>query len=140
MKNTFYWKIANLNFTQSNYCTMIIKMVKFQRNRMCRKFHIRIQFFVHSKSLLLVLITMTGSSVTWNTIGWKIREKLDFTRRVIVQLRFVCLIHSLHSCRFLFQSWPKRYLKVNLNYSQNEVESKRVDFKSSALINVIYNL
>ena len=77
---------------------MNIKMVKFQRNRIRGKFHIRIQFFVHSKSLLFVLITMTGSTIARSTISLKIRGKLDFTRRVIVQLRFVCLIHSLHSC------------------------------------------
>ena len=98
LKNTFYWTIANLNLTQSKYCTMIIKIVNFQQNRMCGKFHIRIQFFVHSKSLLFVLIMMTGSSIAWSIIGWKIWGKLDFTRWVIVQLRFVCLIHSLHSC------------------------------------------
>ena len=63
LNNTFCWTIANLNFTQSKYCTIIFKMVKFQRNRMCGKFHIRIQFFVHSKSLLFVLITMTGSTI-----------------------------------------------------------------------------
>ena len=77
LKNTFYWTIANLNFTQSKYCAMIIEMVKFQRNRICGKFHIRIQFFGHSESLLFVLFTMTGSSITWSTIGWKIRKKLD---------------------------------------------------------------
>ena len=48
LKNTFYWTIANLNLTQSKYCAMIIKIVNFQQNRMCGKFHIRIQFFVHS--------------------------------------------------------------------------------------------
>ena len=63
LKNTLYWTIANLNFTQSKHCTIIIKIVKFQRNRMCGKFHIRIQFFVHSKSLLFILISMTGSSI-----------------------------------------------------------------------------
>ena len=35
-----FWTIANLYFTQSKYCTMIIKMVKFQLNHICGKFHI----------------------------------------------------------------------------------------------------
>ena len=36
---------------------------KAKTRRQNGKFHIRIQFFVHSKSLLFVLITMTGSSI-----------------------------------------------------------------------------
>ena len=49
---------GDINFTQSKYGRMIIKMAKFQRNRMCGKFHIRKQFFVHSKSLIVLFTRM----------------------------------------------------------------------------------
>lgn len=73
LKNTFYWTIANLNFTKSKYCMiMIIKRVKFQRNCMSGKFHIRIQFFVQPKSLLFVLFTMMMMKYNW----WKNSRKI----------------------------------------------------------------
>ena len=119
LKNTFYQTTANLNFTHSKCCTTIIKMVQFQRNRMCRKFHIRIQFFVHSKSVICSVLQVHQLCEVQlveklQKIGLHMASNCPIT---------VCLLNSFFAflCQFLFPSSPKHYLTFQqLDYCASE--------------------
>ena len=114
LKNTFYWTIANLNFTQSKYCTMIVKIVKFQRNRMCGKFHIRIQFFQCALRISVICPVYDDKFINYMKYNWLKNSREIGLHKASNCPITVCLLNSFFAflCRFLFPSQPKRYLIV----------------------------
>ena len=103
LKNTFYWTIANLNFTQSKYCTMIVKIVKFQRNRMCGKFHIRYNSLCTQNLCYLSYDDRFNNCSKYNQL--KNSRKIGLHKASNCPIT-VCLLRSFFAflCRFLFPS------------------------------------
>ena len=110
LTNMFYWTMANLDFTQSKYCTMIIKMVKFQRNHMWKVPHQNT--ILCALKISVICPHCDDRFISCMKFNWlKNSRKIGLHKANNCPIT-VCLLNSFFAflCQFLFLSQPKRYL------------------------------